>query len=463
MAKTINITNNDLKTLINEVVRKLSFLNESMKEGGAAGHMMHPYDVDTFTFADYKQLVRDLFETRIERYSEKLDGMNIFATVSEDGQARFARKSADIKNPEGGMDPAGIAERWGSDGKDPMIYAAYENAYKLFMDVVKKIPNPVEFFNGPGYRIYANCEVIDQRHPNVIDYPILALSFHGLAAFTNDGTGKEVDLPDEIFDQKMAVLERLMPDVKSEYGHAQITPEAVIEIRENCQNLIDEYCAYIDRIVEMAGVNENTTIIDYRAKLLPVWMKDHGYGDLLNTPFSEYFLKRWVYNIKEPTLSTFKKQMRQQGYSNCDEFCNRAAIFEQKYEVKGPLGTALKEIMEPVEMFFYRLGNEVIARCTSHTNTGREQIVLDGILKRLEDTKKMVAEFDDLGVQQEMAYWLRKLSELDFKYNAMEGVVFKYRGNTLKLTGTFAALNRAVNMRIAIGRIKSNREKNQVQ
>ena len=30
----------------------------------------------------------------------------------------------------------------------------------------------------------------------------------------------------------------------------------------------------------------------------------------------------------------------------------------------------------------------------------------------------------------------------------MEGVVFNYRGHTFKLTGTFAALNRAINLRI---------------
>ena len=78
--------------MINEVCRKLSYLNESMEEGGAAGHMLHPFDVDEFTFGDYKQLVYDLFSTRVEHITEKLDGMNIFATVAPNGEVRFARK-----------------------------------------------------------------------------------------------------------------------------------------------------------------------------------------------------------------------------------------------------------------------------------------------------------------------------------------------------------------------------------
>ncbi len=461
MKKYFNITSKDLNYLINEVVRKLSLLNESVKEGGKAGHMKHPFDVDDMTFGDYKQLVRDLFELNIERFTEKLDGMNIFATVSEDGIVRFARKSADIKNPEGGMDTTGIAERWGSEGKDPSIYAAYENAYKIFSDVVRKIGDPIPFFNGDGYRIYANCEVIDQRHPNVIDYPRVALSFHGLAAFTNDGTGQEVNLPDDMMDEKMATLERLMPDVKSEYGLAQITPEVVIKAREDCGNIIETFCSYIDQIEDVAGVDDNTTIIQYRAKLLPDWLRDHGYGMLLNNQVSDCFINRWIYGAKAADKRAIKKQMKLSGIPNWEELFNIAEEFESGYKVSGPLGKALNEIMEPVKDLFYHLGNEVIRSCVAYTNLGREQVVLDKILERLEDTKKMVAEFDDLGVQEEMAYWLQKLVQFNDDYNALEGVVFNYRGETFKLTGSFAALNRAINMRIAIGRIKANREKNQ--
>jgi hypothetical protein len=39
----------------------------------------------------------------------------------------------------------------------------------------------------------------------------------------------------------------------------------------------------------------------------------------------------------------------------------------------------------------------------------------------------------------------------------MEGVVFSWRGRTFKLTGTFAALNRAINLRIDYGRKYKNK------
>ena len=366
MAKTINITANDLKYLVNESVRRI-LLRESMKEGGAAGHMTHPFDVDDMTFGDYKQLVIDLLRTGIERYSEKLDGLNIFATVDNTGTVRFARNKTHIKSPEGGMNPEGIAARWGAEGSDPTILAVYTTAYNVFNDLVKKLKDPVAFFNGDGYRIYANCEVIDQRHPNVIPYPEDVLSFHGLVPFLTDGSGEYAsDVPDEVLDQKMAVIERLMPDFTSEYGKAQITPEVAIDIQGDNEEAIKDYISQIDHIEEYAGVDDNTTIIQYREKLLPIWLKDHGYGMILGNQFTDYFIRRWVYNENNPSISVIKKQMEKSGIEGWDKICALAAEFEGGRKASAPLKQAMNDIMEPAQMFFYRLGNEIIKRCKAY-------------------------------------------------------------------------------------------------
>ena len=454
MRNNINLTSKDIRHIINEVCRKLAYLNESVEEGGAAGHMSHPFEVDEFTFGDYKQLVQDLFDSKIEKFTEKLDGMNIFATVDDEGTVRFARNSTDLKN--GGMDPEGMAQRWGSDGKDPTILGAYTKAYNLFGDITNMLPDPVGFFNGNGYRIYANCEVIAGAHPNVILYPKDVLSFHGLAAFTTDGNATEVNLPDRIFDEKMDVLTKLLPSVKSDYGEAQITPEVVIDVRENNEETAQYFIALIDHITDYAGVDDNTTIIDYRAKLLPEWMEDNGYGILLDNEFTDYFMKRWVYGIKEPNIGAIKKEIQKSGNPNAMEICDAAVSFEGKFRAVDPVTIGLKTIMEPVEMFFYRLGNEIIKRCKDYTNLGREGIVLDEILKQLAATQELLNKSDDLDLQEKMTYLLQRLSELDFKYNSMEGVVFNYRGHTFKLTGSFAALNRAINLRIDYGRKHKN-------
>ena len=51
-------------------------------EGGAGGHMAHPYDYADFTAADLIDLVDSLFKGKIEDLKEKLDGFNIEATMN---------------------------------------------------------------------------------------------------------------------------------------------------------------------------------------------------------------------------------------------------------------------------------------------------------------------------------------------------------------------------------------------
>ena len=116
----------------------------------------------------------------------------------------------------------------------------------------------------------------------------------------------------------------------------------------------------------------------------------------------------------------------------------------------------MKEIMEPVENFFYNLGNEVISRCRGLANEGSESQAVQELLQQLENTKEMIRQAGDPELTEEMAYWLHRLATIGDKYNAAEGVVFNYRGKTMKLTGSFAALNRAINLRIKLQRKQKN-------
>ena len=102
----------------------------------------------------------------------------------------------------------------------------------------------------------------------------------------------------------------------------------------------------------------------------------------------------------------------------------------------------------------YRSTNEQVA---GQLDNGIHEVVLDEILRQLAATKELIANSGDLELQNKMTDLLRKLAELEFNYNSMEGVVFSWRGRTFKLTGTFAALNRAINLRIDYGKKYNNK------
>ena len=54
-------------------------------EGGAFGHLSHPYDVEHFTFSDYKQIISNALSGNLEYAEEKcLDGDSIVIVDSKE-------------------------------------------------------------------------------------------------------------------------------------------------------------------------------------------------------------------------------------------------------------------------------------------------------------------------------------------------------------------------------------------
>ena len=79
-------------------------LNRSIMlfEGGQAGHMAHPFDYTDFTANDLIDLVDSLFKGKIENLKEKLDGMNIMATMNNNGETVFIRNNSNLNSEKGG-------------------------------------------------------------------------------------------------------------------------------------------------------------------------------------------------------------------------------------------------------------------------------------------------------------------------------------------------------------------------
>jgi hypothetical protein len=192
--------------------------------------------------------------------------------------------------------------------------------------------------------------VIDKTHPNAVPYAKTVLSVHNLVAFSTDGTAQKLEIPEDVMRKKMDILKQVLPTVQSQYGGAQVTPQVMIAIREDSQEMVNNFIAVIDHIEDYADVDYNTTLIQYRETMLTKYIADHGFEILLNNQFTEYFINRWVYGQKQPTIVQLKKQMLTSGLNGAEHIYDAAVQFEKEV-----LPEAMKEIMEPIENFFYRL------------------------------------------------------------------------------------------------------------
>ena len=424
--------------------------------GGLYGHMEHPHDINNFTFGDLKELTRDFFSGRISGMTEKLDGMNVFATVNTEGEVRFARNGGQAADANGGMNITDMEERWSDDVS---IFNAYKNAYRLFSDAVAKLDDPVGFFNGDGYRLYANCEVIDPQHPNVIKYGKTTLSIHGLIGFTTGEEVRRFEVPENENAEKMDILKRVLCGMSSQYGTVQITPCVSFVIKDG-EELVAKFISDIDHVEEISETDDNTRIIDYKKVMLRRYFEYAGLSDVLSRSFMDHFITRWAYKDRTknerpeiPNAVQLKKMVLSSGIENSDELYRTLHSFE-----KDNLDDVFKELMIPVENFVYALGNAAISSCRGFANEGFENETIASLVKQMEETKRLVADNNDDEMEKTLRWCLNVLDYLGNKYNITEGIVFNYKGHTLKLTGSFAALNKAINLRFVAEKKQKNQD-----
>ena len=84
-------------------------------EGGAYGHMSHPFDDKGLTFGDFKSIIDLSLQGNLDlekAATEKTDGQNLFITWNNGLKA--ARNTGDIKR--GGVDSKSIAKKFAGRG-----------------------------------------------------------------------------------------------------------------------------------------------------------------------------------------------------------------------------------------------------------------------------------------------------------------------------------------------------------
>jgi hypothetical protein len=103
----------------------------------------------------------------------------------------------------------------------------------------------------------------------------------------------------------------------------------------------------------------------------------------------------------------------------------------------------VSDITDPLDQIFMSLGNDVIKLCKGLINGTSN----NNIIKHLQnDMKSVVDDIKVNGSVDSQTKLIRQLQRLDSvggeaSINSAEGIVFRYKGRLMKLTGSFAPLN----------------------
>jgi hypothetical protein len=413
-----------------------------LMEGGAAGHMAHPWDDHGLTFNDMKEIVSRALEGRLDieaAVTEKTDGQNIQVTW-KNGQPGFARNKGTIINP---MTPAeliadfqrkqreSIAKNGAQAGATyQTVVDAYSACAEDLTESLQRIPADrlaQIFKNG---RVFANMEIIYPATKNVISYDKAHLQFHNLVEYDEQGNIVETDLTGG------AMVQQIIQDANA---HMQKTfsfiPPQKIKIGR-ISNFEDQQAAFfneIDQLRSKFGLKETDQIAEYHK----AWWRDviKTQADKMGYDISEDVLNalinRWAFFDKSQSITALKKLITN------PEFLNWVQEFD-----KNEFKRYYKQNMEPFETLFLRLGAVALKNAENFLAANPSKTV-QTIKQELAELIRELQTNPNPSTVAKLELELKRIEKLGGfdQIVPSEGVVFTYGGNTYKLTGAFAPVN----------------------
>lgn len=427
----------------------------ALNEGGMAGHLPHPYEINDFTFGDLKRLVRDVFNADVEDITEKLDGQNIFASVDKSGRTVFARNLTDIKGS--GMSVDDMAAKWSDK---PEVAEAFVTGGKIIDAVFRKIKDRTVFFNRGGgdsdYRVWINCEIINPVNRNVIPYDGVHVYFHDCRVYMTRHL--KSDTFDEITpsagDKTMEIVNAAAEKVDSASGTNKVVMRQLNDNGNTLHKFISELNKVAAKGIDYTDPDEFTVGEWKKARFRKLTAGSkikfiYSYPDL-----SGMLLERWIDKSKKTSMRDIKRVAAEAMKSASDSKVDSVDKSEMKrrFDIlsdfdKNSAAEAVKKAVEPLDGFFIRFGDEVIRRCSGFVNDKSRSDVSKKLKEQIEktvDSIKSEGSSDKISLLNDQ---LRRLRDAGGVVNATEGIVLKYHGRMIKLTGSFAAVNQILGMR----------------
>jgi hypothetical protein len=408
-----------------EPVKKVNESKDLIIEGGAYGHMHHPFDIEmNLTFSDLKNIVKKALTGDLDVAREKTDGQAL-AISWVNGRLVAARNKSHLKNKgEGAMTIGQVADKFAGRG-------GLTDAYNFAMsDLSKAIgslsePQRKKVFNDGSS--FMNLEVIYPTSVNVIPYNQPLLVFHGTFDYDIDGNiSGENQQSARIL---AGMIKQVNASVQSKYT-IQGPPMQKLPKSENLTKLQSKYMSMISKLQSEFGLSDSDGVADYHQAWWSNFVDKNAKG--LDAQEKIGLVKRWAFGDKGFRIATIQNPKLRSWADNT----------EKKDQAK-----IAKDNLMKFEEIFLGVGADVLSFMES-VLTANPTEATKQMVARLHKTVDDVRKLGDPKKLDKLKLELQRLQALGGfeKIVPNEGIVFVYNGNTYKLTGAFAPLNQILGL-----------------
>jgi hypothetical protein len=405
-------------------------------EGGAYGHMAHPFDDNKLTFADLKKIIKLGLSGELNRednVTEKTDGQNLMITY-RDGKVLAARNKGQIKNRgQNALDAKGIAQKFSGRGdiRDAFVFAM-KDLTKAINSLSDKQKDKI-FKNG---EIFMNLEIIYPASSNVIDYDKQILQFHNSIQYDKNGNA--------VGEVKGSgrMLQGMIKQVNKDIGkHFKIIKPRVLDLPKKIDfgKKVDIYNKRVDKLKNQYGLKDNDTLGKYHQSYWEDYIFNAGkqFGYTIPKTILKKLTKRWAFFDKSYKITNIKRDLKKQPkflewVMNTDKQDHKNMV---------------KKNMLPFEKIFFAVGADILLNLSNFIAANPTKAV-EKIRKDIVKASNKVRAGGDIKKMKTLKQQLEKLNSIGGlkKIVPVEGIVFKYKGKTYKFTGAFAPVNQILGL-----------------
>jgi len=389
-------------------------------EGGAYGHMNHPFDIEmNLTFGDLKRIVKQALSGKLELAREKTDGQAL-AISWVNGRLVAARNKSHLK--EKGKDAMSVQDVITKFAGRGSVSDAFSFAIKDLESAIKGLSDTNKKKIFKDGKCFMNCEIIYPENTNVIPYGQSLLVFHGTMEYNDEGNA--VGENPEAGAQLAAMVKKVNADVQSKFK-LQGPPIQKLPVNKDLKSKQSLFLSKIQLLQNEFGLTEKNGVADYHQAWWLNFINKNTKG--LDEQQKIGLVKRWAFGDKGFRIKDIKDEKNREW----------AEKIEKQDQQK-----ITKENLLKFETIFLGVGAEVLSFMTSvltvNPDAAKQQMV-----GRLETAINSIRATGDAKNLDKLEIELARIEALGGfdKIVPNEGIVFNYNGNTFKLTGAFAPLN----------------------
>jgi hypothetical protein len=402
-----------------------------LTEGGAYGHMNHPFDDNNLTFSDLKNIIIIGLSGKLNRednVSEKLDGQNLMVSWV-DGKLKAARNKGHLKN--GGKTApttAGIASMFAGRGNIKTAFVGAMRDLEKAIGSLSEAQKTKVFGNGTKWM---NLEVIYPKTANVIDYDVAEIVFHGTTEY--DKSGRAKGYSKEAARMLQGMIQQVNQNIQKTF---KISRPNFLKMSK-VQNYGAKKSVFLNRLNKLQGqyaLKDTDTLGMYHQSFWKEYVFNAGkqFGvDIKPDQFIK-LVNRWAYFDK-----SYKIPQIRRDFKGNPEFNKWVLDTDKKNHIK-----MFKDNIKPFEILFFQVGAEILKNMS-----GFLAVSPDAAVKKIkQDVDKALKDLQKPGNVEKLEKLKIQIEKLEAIGGASaivpsEGLVFKYKGNIYKFTGAFAPIN----------------------